>query len=416
MASLDALGVDGIVLAGNAGVGKSRVAREAARRAADAGWSLRMIAATATSRAVPLGAFAQWTDDHGGAPAALVRRVGEAIVRDAEPGRVLLLVDDAHLLDELSVLVVQHLVDSGTAKAVVTIRAGEPIPAALSVLWKDGRLVWRELGALSRELLSAVLEKAFGAVPERRCLRRLWDLTEGNMLFVRQLAEQEAEAGRLMVTDGWLRWHGDVAIGGSLAELVDTQVGALPEPVLEVIDMVAISEPIGWRCLATLAQHDAVEEAERRGLIRVSGDDVFVGHPLFAEIRRARCGSMRLRRLRGEVAAAMEDNGSAASVVKQGLLWLESDLPARPDLLLSAARAANSLLDFDLAERLFAAAADAGVGGARARVACVVAVHDGRRRLLRPRAREDCLCAGRRRTRFSQRCGATRIECVVGQR
>lgn len=362
MASVNERDGRGVVLAGKVGVGKSRLGREAVQRVESLGWSTRTLAATATSRTVPLGACAPWTDDAGGTPAALVRRVGESLVEGTEPGRVLLLVDDAHLLDDLSVLVVRHLVDSGGAKVVMTIRSGEPVPAALSALWRDGQIAWHEVEALSSDRVSAVLAAAFGATPDRRCSDRFWRLAQGNMLFVRQLADQEAGAGRLAATNGELRWDGEVAIRGSLADLVETQVGALREPVLDVIDVIAVAEPVEWRCLSALVDQDAVEEAEQRGLIRIVGEAVFVDHPLFAEIRRARCGTARLRRLRGQVAMAMGDSRSPAALVKRGLLWLDSDLPARPDLLLAAATAASALLDFDLAEKLFAASAEAGVG------------------------------------------------------
>ncbi|OFJ55006.1 helix-turn-helix transcriptional regulator [Mycolicibacterium grossiae] len=362
MALLDDRDAHGVALAGKAGVGKSRIAREAAERAAAAGWSVRTIAATATGRTVPLGACAQWIDDAGGTPAALVRHVGEAVIAGAAPGRVLVVVDDAHLLDDLSALVVHHLVDARAAKVVLTVRTGEPVPDAVSTLWKDRGVAWRDVEVMAPRQVAAVLAAAFESPPDDRCSRRFWDLTQGNMLFVRRLAEQEAAAGRLVDTDGALRWHGDVAVSGSLAELVETQVGALRDAVRDVIDVIAVAEPVDWRCLVQLVEQDAMEEAEQRGLIRVSGDDVFVGHPLFAEIRRARCGSTRLRRLRGRVAMAMADGGSAARLVERALLWLDSDLAPEPELMLSAARAANALLDFDVAERLFAAAADAGMG------------------------------------------------------
>lgn len=358
--------VHGIALTGAAGVGKTRIAREVVVHAEAVGWNVRTIAATATSQAIPLGACARWTDDGGGGPAALVRRVSEAVIGGASGG-VLVFVDDVHLLDDLSALVVHRLVESGAAKVVLTTRTGESVPDAVATLWKDQRVLWRNVDALDCEQVAAVLAAAYGAPPTRRCGERFWGLTRGNMLFVRQLADQEITEGRLVALDGELRWEGEVTVDGSLAELVETQVGALREAVRKVVDVVTVAEPIELRCLAVLAEQEAIEEAEQRALIHLSEGQVFVGHPLFAEMRRARGGSTRLRRLRGEVAEAMDDDGSAAVVVKRGLLWLESDLPANAELLVSAATAANALLDFDIAERLFAAAADAGVG-ARAHV------------------------------------------------
>ncbi|MCV7429174.1 ATP-binding protein [Mycobacterium montefiorense] len=95
-------GPRGVALAGKARVGKSRLAREAVRAAADAGWTVRGTAATVTSRPIPLAAFAAWTDDAEGAPHALARRVVDALTADTQPDRLLVFVDDAHLLDDLS--------------------------------------------------------------------------------------------------------------------------------------------------------------------------------------------------------------------------------------------------------------------------------------------------------------------------
>ncbi|MGJ0119898.1 LuxR C-terminal-related transcriptional regulator [Williamsia sp. MIQD14] len=353
--------VRGVALVGAAGVGKSRLAREIARYAASNEWTVRSVAATVTSRSVSLGAFARWTDDRGGAPASLVRRVGDAIVQDATVKALLVVIDDAHLLDDLSALVVDHLVDSG-ATLLLTVRAGEPAPVAITAQWKERRLLRREIDALSPADVTAVLERAYGAFPDRQCAQRFWDMTRGNMLYIRQLADQEEQAGRLNVADGALRWQGDIAVRGSLAELVEAHIGDLREPVRDVVDLVAVSEPVEWRVVASLASQTAIEEAEQRGLIRITDGQLFVGHPLFAEVRRAQCGSAKLRRLRGLVASSMDDAVGAAQLIKRGLLWLESDLPPDGRILQAAASAANSLLDFDIADRLLAAAAQAGTG------------------------------------------------------
>lgn len=359
--------VRGVALAGKAGVGKSRLAREAVATAAADGWTVRSVAATATSRPIPLGAFWQWTDHVESVPFALARKVIEGLTDGTQPGRLMVLVDDAHLLDDLSALVVHQLVQSRAAVVILTIRTGEAAPAAVTALWKDGLLHRRELEPLTRREIDQLLAATLGAAPDQQCADKLWRLTRGNVLFLRQLVEQEHRAGRMVTQRGAVRWPGDTAISGSLAELVDAQIGAIPGDVRDVVDLVAISEPIDWHCLRLIAEPGVIEAAEQRELIRTSGGEVYVGHPLYAEVRLNRCGSSRLRRLRGQVATAMKDGVGAAKAVKRGLLWLESDLPPEPDVLLSAATAASSLLDYETAERLFAAAAATGVG-AQARI------------------------------------------------
>lgn len=360
-------GPRGVALAGKAGVGKSRLAREAVQAAADAGWTVRSTAATVTSRPIPLGAFATWTDDMESAPYALARRVVDAMTAGTQPDRLVVFVDDAHLLDELSALVLHQLVQSQAATVIVTIRTGEPAPAAVTALWKDGLVSRREVEPLTRDQTDDLLWAVTGCAPDQRCGDEVWRLTRGNVLFLRQLVEQEFHAGRMVTDGGVLRWEGNLGLSGSLAELVDGHIGAIADDVRDVVDLVAVSEPVDWKCLTLIAGQDAIEDAEQRELIRLSADEVYIGHPMFAEVRLNRCGSSRLRRLRGQVATAMKDGGGAAKAMKRGLLWLESDLPPEPDVLMSAATAASSLLDFEAAERLFRAAADTGIG-AQARI------------------------------------------------
>jgi DNA-binding CsgD family transcriptional regulator len=250
---------------------------------------------------------------------------------------------------------------------ILTVRAGEAAPAAVTALWKDGLLRRLELEPLTRKEIDHLLAVTLGAAPDRPCADKLWRLTRGNVLFLRQLVEQENRAGRMVTRRGAVRWLGDTAISGSLAELVDSQIGGIPSDVRDVVDLVAISEPIDWHCLRLVAEPGAIEAAEQLDLIRTSDGEVYVGHPLYAEVRLDRCGSSRLRRLRGQIATAMKDGEGSARAVKRGLLWLESDLPPEPEVLLKAATAASALLDYETAERLFTAAAATGVG-AQARI------------------------------------------------
>jgi type II secretory pathway predicted ATPase ExeA len=92
----------GVVLAGAAGVGKTRLAREALAVAKQRGALTRWAVATASARALPLGAFAATLGVLGPDPARLVRQASDALLAGAGKAGVVIGVDDAHLLDEQS--------------------------------------------------------------------------------------------------------------------------------------------------------------------------------------------------------------------------------------------------------------------------------------------------------------------------
>jgi DNA-binding CsgD family transcriptional regulator len=352
----EALFVDerkGIVLAGLAGVGKTRLARAAADMAARAGWAVRRVAGTAAGRHVTLGAFARWADDTDTSPLRLARKVLAELAAGTRGAPLLVAVDDAHLLDDLSALVVHQLVLQDMASVIVTIRTGVTAPDAVTALWKDGLLRRLELRPLSRNESDHLLMTVLDGPLAVGCAERMWRLSRGNVLFLHHLVDHERESGRLAKVDGEWRWAGTPSASPSLVELVEQQIGAVPDEVREVVDLVAIAEPIGRELLMTLADPQAIEAAEQRELISAAStaDAVCVGHPLYSEIRLSRCGPMRLRRLRGQVATAMAQ-ADVGDPLRLGLLWLESDLSPDAAVLSRAAKVAASRLDLRVAERL----------------------------------------------------------------
>jgi DNA-binding CsgD family transcriptional regulator len=356
----EALGDDashGMVVAGLAGVGKTRLARAAVDAAANAGWAVHRVAGTASGRSVTLGAFARWADDTDASPLALTRSVFAAMTASANDAPLLLFIDDAHLLDEMSAFIVHQLVLQDMAKVIVTMRTGEAAPDAVTALWKDGLLGRLELQPLSHnesdELLTTVLD---GSV-NRGCVERMWKLSRGNVLFLHHLVEHERESGRLAKVDNEWRWAGTQSVSPSLVELVVQQIGTVPDDVRDVVDLVAISEPVSRELLLALTDTSSIEAAEQRELIDadIAADAIRVGHPLYGEVRLSQCGPLRLRRLRGRVATAMAE-ANTADPLRLGLLWLESDLPPDAGILSRAARTASSRLDIGAAERLCRAA------------------------------------------------------------
>ncbi|MGH4002413.1 MAG: helix-turn-helix transcriptional regulator, partial [Pseudonocardiaceae bacterium] len=361
-------GPAGVVLAEAAGVGKTRLAREMLATAQQRGTLTRWAVATASARVLPLGAFAATLGVIGPDPARLVRQASDALLAGAGRAGVIVGVDDAHLLDELSALLVHQLVLRRVASVVLTLRTGETAPDAVTALWKDGHLPRLELQPLSQDETAMLVEARLGGPVDSITARRLWSITRGNALYLRQLVDDQLEARRLYQVAGVWRWSGELALSPGLAELVSARVGRLPDTQRDVIEVLAFSEPLGVALLAGLTDAGAVEQTEDRGLIEVHPDgrrlQARLAHPLYGEVQRAQMGRLHARRLRGRIAQALADTGErrAGDTLRRAVLMLDSDLKPDPVLFTDAARRATELGDFVLAERVARAAVAAGGG------------------------------------------------------
>jgi DNA-binding NarL/FixJ family response regulator len=361
-------GSAGVVLAGSAGVGKTRLAREALMAAERRGALTRWAVATASARVLPLGAFAATLGVVGPDPARLVRQASEALVSGAGRAGVVVGVDDAHLLDELSAVLVHQLVLRRAASVVLTLRTGETAPDAVTALWKDGHLPRLELQPLSQEETGTLVEARLGGPVDSAAARRLWSITRGNALYLRQLVDGELESGGLHRVAGVWRWSGELELSPGLVELVSARIGQLPQAQRHVVEVLAFGEPLGVPLLAGLTDALAVEQVEVRGLVEVYPEgrrwQARLAHPLYGEVQRAQIGTLHARRLRGRIAGALAATGGrrADDTLHRAVLMLDSDLPPDATLLTDAARRATELGDLTLAVRVARAAVAAGGG------------------------------------------------------
>ena len=358
----------GIVLSGAAGVGKTRLAREAVAACGPRDVRFQWIAATASARSVPLGAFAEVTSSFGPDPLRRVREVIDGLIGGRQDVAVVVGVDDAHLLDDLSAFVVHQLVTRRLATVILTVRSGESPPDAITAVWKDHHLERLELQPLSLTETTHLVEHVLEGPVHSLCARRLWQYTQGNVLYLRHLIDSEVSVGRIARPSGMWLWEGRPELSPTLAELVEAHIGRAPRPVRDVLDALAVTEPLDTDVLAAVADPDALAEAESLGLVRIDYSPVRpatvrLAHPMLGEVRRT--GSLRLRRLRGRIAGelARKSETDPRDLVRRAMLTVESDLTPDPEFLLAAASSAMQLLDLKLAEVLaeHAVAADGGL-------------------------------------------------------
>jgi DNA-binding NarL/FixJ family response regulator len=360
----------GAVIVGAAGVGKTRLAREVLARAEASGERTYWIVGTQSARQLPLGAFTASICDTMSDPIFNVRRVVNSFVTQQRRGRVLIGVDDAHLLDGLSAHVVHQLAQARGTRLVVTVRTGGDEPDAITALWKDELLARLDLGPLSASDIRRMIETTLGGPVDSRSARRFWKLTGGNALHLRQLLKDQIAAGAIRQVAGVWMWDEHVAVSDSIGDMVGRQLSRLAPDVALVVDTLSQYEPLAVDVLCDLVHRRDLEAAEQMNLVTVerSGSKLMarLAHPLFGELRRAAASEMYLSRIRGKLAQrlAKDIDADLHATVRRALLALESDLPPDPQLFLEAARLAMTLLDLDLSDRFAAAAADAGVSEA----------------------------------------------------
>jgi DNA-binding CsgD family transcriptional regulator len=355
--------VRGVVLIGDAGVGKTTLAR-----AVTAALPIRVqwFAATASARSIPLGVFAHLVGSATSRdPVAFLAEARKAILAHDSS---ILGIDDAHMLDQLSATLLHQLALEGSIRIVATIREGETVPDAITSLWKDGFLLRLHLDPFDRRQCLRLIEAALGGRVEELSADLMWKASGGNALFVRHLVEGALEAGTLRQLRGVWQLRGRTAVTSELASLLEDRIEQLPPGVLHALGLLTFCEPLDLDVLTRLVGGDAVEQAEARGLIRVAEQqhclEVHFTHPLFGDVIRRRTGIAAARRIRGELvrALAAEPTALPAQRIRLAELTLDSDQAVDCGLLVHAAQDAIALTDITLGERLARAAVAHGGG------------------------------------------------------
>ncbi|MFP5327163.1 MAG: LuxR C-terminal-related transcriptional regulator [Acidimicrobiia bacterium] len=364
-----------IVVAGPAGVGKTRLASELLARAEANGWTGRRVVASRSAASVPFGAWAPLLPDLdriADTRYTFLRRAAQAIA-DLGP-KLLLVIDDAHHLDDASATLVHQLADDGNVAMLLTIRSGERAPDAVSLLWKDGFADRLELQALARAEMENLVEAVLAGTVDGAVTHYLWTASQGNPLYLRELVSGCVDT-RAIYQDGdiWrLSDHRDTP--PRLIELVEARVGDVDPEEQHALELLAFAETLGLAALETLVDRAVVDRLERRGLLSVGIDGnrrpVRLAHPLYGDVLRAQASGVRTREIKRVLAdeIASRNNARRADSLREATLRLDADGKADPDLLHRAMAEALIAYDVPLTERIARAGHAAGGGPAFTRL------------------------------------------------
>jgi DNA-binding CsgD family transcriptional regulator len=340
--------VNAVLVLAPAGVGKTRLAREALR-----GLDCRTewVTATRAATSIPFGALAHLIPDDVQSsvePVGLIRAVCSQVARWGGRAKVAIGVDDAHLLDDASSTVIANLVGAAAAFVVLTARSGEPLADCLARLGKEGEATVLELSPLPGAVIDRLIDHGTGGAIDVADRRRLHAVAQGNPLALRELL------------------HG--AVPGGLTELVSSRLDGLDPGTRHVVEMVACGEPVPLGFLERLAGLAAVAAAEDSGLVvcERAGARVHarLDHPLFGDVMRARMGAARSQQVYRDLAGQLLSTPlrRREDTLRAALWQVESGQIVRPDLAREGARQAIGRTGLVLAERLARAAREAEPG------------------------------------------------------
>jgi DNA-binding CsgD family transcriptional regulator len=364
----------GIVLAGPAGVGKTRLALELLRLADKSKLKVAQVRATRAISALPFGALAPLLPsmrddgDEGLAdPVALLRRSAAKLAETVAGRRKVLFIDDAHLLDDGSAALIHQVAATGTATVLVTIRTDEPAPEPVLALWKDGLAERVDLGGLDADDVTELLTSALGGQIDEGVVARLVDRCEGNALFLHELVLGAIQDGTLRKDMGIWHLTGPLTPSARLVELVEARLSGLHPDERMLLECVALSEPTGRAELIALSDMAVAERLEQKRLITSGLDDrrlqVTLAHPVYGDILRARMLVFQRQTIARRLAEVLEGTGlRRREDVLRVATWRLEVGGGDPELMLAAALTARWHYDFPLAERLARAAVHEGAG------------------------------------------------------
>jgi transcriptional regulator with XRE-family HTH domain len=256
-----------VTVVGEPGIGKTRLAAEAARRAASDGAlvlagrcdehvvlpygpvaeCLRHLAAGPLDRSPGAHELAELLPELTGTaphPAAwrgdgrpeLPVAVSTALADVARATRLLLVVDDLHWADRPTILVVRHLARTAPPGLLVLatyqdseVPPGSLLAATLADLRRAGVVEAVRLGGLGLEDVAELLARLDRGPPRPGLARSVLERTGGNPFFVeevlRHLAETDSDAD---------------AVPAVVREVLETRMARLPEPVGGVLRVASV--------------------------------------------------------------------------------------------------------------------------------------------------------------------------------
>ena len=393
-----------VMVAGEPGIGKTRLRAELARRAHEQG-AIVLYGRNDEEALLPYQPFVEAlrgrdddtdvvaqlaglarTDDIDEDPETgryrLFRAVAALLAETSTDAPVLLMLDDLHWADRPTILLLRHVVrasEPGALLIVGTYRdtdvaGGSALADALGDFHRTIGYERIRLTGLDRDSVASLIGPT--APADARLADAVWDETEGNPFFVTEIVRHLAEIGAIRQHDG--AWHAaaaprELSIPEGVREVVGRRLARLSEPANRVLSLAsAVGRDFELHTLAQLVELDedtlieALDEAIAAKVLvepvggggRYSFSHALVRRTLYDLIGTTR--KVRLHQRVGEVLERMYDGELDVHAAELAHHFREAAGAADPaktaDYAARAGRNALALMAYEEAAEHFAEA------------------------------------------------------------
>ncbi|WP_181419832.1 helix-turn-helix transcriptional regulator [Arthrobacter psychrolactophilus] len=260
----------------------------------------------------------------------------------------LVVIDDAHAIDEGTAELFVSLVKSGTINIVASHSKRKRMPDPLPQLWSTGIAENIILKPLNQEQGHTFCESMLAGHVTPATSWHYWSTAAGNPLFLYLLINEAVEQGLLRQHDGtWVGEPATLVHGRRLDDAVMGMLRGLTREGQEALNLVALAEPLAESELQRLFSPDAVAELLAWPLISYqssSSEHLVLANPIYGQVIRELVPITQSRVLHEQLIGDLTDDGAPKESLLRRVLWaLEVGVEVSDATLLRAAVLATKL-------------------------------------------------------------------------
>ncbi len=346
----------GIVITGERGVGKTLVGRTAL---AGFGPDVHTVQlrSSGPGTGTPYGCLAftiaRLPQSALGSPTAILHGITSLIRDDAAGRECVILLDNAGDVDELSTGVLLNLVQTRTARLILTAQRTTDLPADFYWLITSGQLAEVRLANMTELETLDVLQAGLGHRVSTALASQMHELVGGSPTLLQAVVSEQIERGNLVLAGSVWTLMDEVVLDGrtALEDIVRARYARESPVEREVIDVLSCARTMPLARLAKMFSPGIIADMEDAGQIvvdRTGRHHVTLGDRYLGDIVRNWLSVERRLELRDKVPGHQEhelDELTVEDLLAYAAWTHDCQAPLAPAHALAASKAAVKLFD-----------------------------------------------------------------------